>query len=241
LKSDVGRFADLVANYEQPASVGEPDVSDKPERIQQQAWDPTRQASTDAFHEAQLETLYSLDKQLKRVWEELPDDTVVIFTSDNGFLWGEHRWVGKRVPYNESIRVPMVIATKGEGMPAVDPDRIALNVDIRPTLEAFAGLTPETDGHDWSDPTWSRPFALLEQWGTDHLTYCGLRSVDRLYARYSTGEEELYDEGADPLELDNAAATDTGTVTEMRERAATACTQGSIYPPDWPFPILPPA
>jgi arylsulfatase A-like enzyme len=236
---DKGRFADLVAAYPQPASVGEQDMSDKPLFLQGRVWDAKRQASADGFHERQLETIYSLDRQLQRVWDALPDNTVVIFTSDNGFLWGEHRWVGKRLPYNESIRVPMAIATKGMGMPLVYPDRIALNIDIRATLEGIAGLAPVTEGEDWGDPSWSRTQTLLEMWGPDQLMYCGLRTPTSLYVRWGTGEEELYDEVVDPLELDNLASSQPGALDAMRAKAAVPCTSGSVYPPGWPFPIQP--
>jgi arylsulfatase A-like enzyme len=233
---DVGRFDADVAGYVHPTSVGEQDTSDKPAYIAGHRWSPTIQQKIDAFHAAQLNTSYGADRAFARVWDALPDNTVVLFTSDNGFLWGEHRWEGKTVPYNESVRVPMIVATKGLGAPSIDPSRIALNVDIRATLEGFAGLTPATDGLDWMDPTWRRPDFVLEHWNATGVpTYCGVRSTDRMYARYSTGEEELYDESLDPLELDNMAAAAPPELAAMRARAQTLCTSGQIYPPDWPF------
>ena len=66
-------------------------------------------------------------------------------------------------------------------------------------------------------------------------TYCGVRSTDRLYVRYATGEEELYDESLDPLELDNLAPAAPPELAVMRARAQALCTSGQIYPPDWPF------
>ena len=154
---DVGRFDRDVVDYLQPASVGEEDVSDKPGYIAGRRWTSNIQQKADAFHAAQLNASYGADRALARVWDAMPDNTVVLFMSDNGFLWGEHRWNGKAVPYNESLRVPMILATKGLGAPSIDPDRIALNVDVRATLEGFAGLTPTTEGFDWMDPTWQRP------------------------------------------------------------------------------------
>jgi hypothetical protein len=60
----------------------------------------------------------------------LRDNTLVIFTSDNGLLWGEHRWVKKEVPYEEAIRVPMLIRGPGiaAGTRVADP---VADVDLR--------------------------------------------------------------------------------------------------------------
>jgi len=233
---DVGRFDREVAHYAHPASVGEKDVSDKPGYIARRWWTSNLQQKADAFHAAQLNASYSADRAIARVWDALPENTVVLFMSDNGYLWGEHRWQGKSVPYNESLRVPMILATKGLGVPAIDPGRIALNVDVRATLEGFAELTPATEGFDWMDPTWRRPDFVLEHWDFSGVpTYCGVRSTDRLYVRYATGEEELYDEVLDPLELDNLASSVPPELAAMRARAQALCTSGQIYPPDWPF------
>jgi len=58
-----------------------------------------------------------------------------------------------------------------------------------------------------------------------------------MYVRYASGEEELYDEIADPFELLNRAGDPDAAaqLAAMRAQAQTACAQGRIYPPDWPF------
>jgi hypothetical protein len=56
-----------------------------------------------------------------------------------------------------------------------------------------------------------------------------------MYTRYATGEEELYDERADPLELTNLVSRQPPTLSALRARAQVLCRQGNIYPPDWPF------
>ena len=236
---DVGRFDAYVDSYRWPASVGEADVSDKPAHIRSLPWSRELQRGYDDLHARQLSAIYGVDRAVRRIWNALPDDTVVLYMSDNGYEWGEHRWSSKLVPYNESIRVPMIVATKGLGVPDIDPRRIALNVDIRSTLESFAGLSPVTMGHDWTDPSWSRNNFVLEHWAVDTLlyvpTYCGVRSDDWMYVRYATGEEELYDERVDPLELTNIVETDPPALASLRTRAETLCTQGPVYPSDWPF------
>ena len=235
---DVGRFDRFVDRYRKPSSVGEANVSDKPAYIRRKDWSPTLQEGYDAFHARQLSAIYGVDRAFARVWDALPNDTIVLYMSDNGFEWGEHRWAQKFVPYNESIRIPLIVATKGLGVPDIDPNRIALNVDIRATLESFAGSSPTTMGEAWTDPSWTRSSFVLEHWNDGSLdvpTYCGVRSKAWMYVRYTTGEEELYDESSDPLELTNIASSAPAELSAMRAEAAALCRQGTIYPPDWPF------
>lgn len=74
----------------------------------------------------------------------LLENTVIIFTSDNGWLAGEHRASGKELAYYESTRVPLVIRAPGTtgGLVA---HQLVLNNDLAPTIAAFAGATPALD------------------------------------------------------------------------------------------------
>src|SRR5439155_25000334 len=68
----------------------------------------------DRLRPNQLETLLAVDEAVGAIVEllgrlGLSDDTAVVFTSDNGFMWSEHWWVGKLAGFEESIRVPLVI------------------------------------------------------------------------------------------------------------------------------------
>jgi N-acetylglucosamine-6-sulfatase len=240
---DVGRF-DL-SGYSQPPSYGVVNSGD-PNYIQSLTWP---QDWINGFHARQADSLYGVDRQIGRVWASLPDNTIVLFMSDNGYTWGEHRWEGKQVPYNESLRIPMAIVGKALDNPLPLPghaqdDRLMLNVDVLPTLENYAGITPGStyEGLDAFGGSTRSDF-VLEHWddGTKKAppTYCGVRSADWMYARYHGGTEQLYNEGADPYELDNLAG-DPGSLDQlkaMRQEAATLCTEGAYHPPDWPqFP-----
>jgi arylsulfatase A-like enzyme len=234
--ADLGRFDAAVARYRDPVSVGTQNNADQPPMGRHVRWTPRTHAAVDAFHARQLDALYSLDRALAHLWASLPDNTVVLFTSDNGMLWGEHGLVGKGVSYNEAIRVPTMLATTGMGLPQVRLDRTVLNIDIRATLESYAGLTPSTDGKSWTDPTWQRRWFVIEDWEANrHQTYCGVRSDRYAYGKYGTGEEILYNERRDPLELRNHAVEPSRTLRRIRARARILCTEGAIYPPGWPF------
>jgi N-acetylglucosamine-6-sulfatase len=234
----------------QPASYGEADVSDKPDYVQLQAakWPKHGsggQARVDDVHVRMENATLGVDRGIGRLWKALPDDTYVLFASDNGFLWGEHDRLGKMVPYDESIRVPLTLAYKGPGDPlsaGSTDDRIVLNVDYLPTLESLAGVTPghPVEGQDFLTQTRTELEVGSDGGVTSKVpAWCGVRSLEWDYARYGTGEEELYDEQADPFELQNLASDPlyAAQLDAMRADATTKCTGGTYYPPDFPtFP-----
>lgn len=90
------------------------------------------------------QTLSAVDDSLGRVlnWlkdNDLEENTIVIFMSDNGFLFGEHGLIDKRNAYEESMRVPLLIAGPGLSR-GVSRDEMVANLDIAPTILDFAGL-----------------------------------------------------------------------------------------------------
>jgi N-acetylglucosamine-6-sulfatase len=239
---DVGRFEAVVASYAHPPSVGEPNVSDKPPYIRAKAWTSRIRSRDDALHGKQLDAAYGVDRAIGAIWNDLPTNTVVLFMSDNGFLWGEHRWQGKNVPYNEALRIPMVVAGKGVDLSAIGTtggtsDKIALNVDIRATLESLAGLNPQTEGKPWTGAQVRQDFPIMNV-SNGVPTYCGVRSTGFMYARYVGGFDEAYDESADPYEQDNLFVTDPSNpeLPVLQAQAAAFCAEqpGRIYPDDWP-------
>lgn len=92
-----------------------------------------------------LSALCGADILIRGVLESLPENTVVVVTSDNGFSLGEHGWVGKSALWEEVIRVPLVIS--GPRIPVGTSPRIVSTVDIARTLAEFAGAShPEVEG-----------------------------------------------------------------------------------------------
>ena len=202
----------------------ETDVSDKPEYIRTLAHaGESRVPQARRAWAEQVAALRSVDTLVTLVVRALRetgrlDDTLIVFTSDNGLAIGEHGWTYKLTPYEESIRVPLIIRydplTEGGST-----DALAANVDLAPTIAAIAGArAPGVEGTsllpilDGSAPE-VRTDLLIEhieyrsQRGLpDAPTYCAVRTRDRLFVHYATGEEELYDLGRDPWQLDNLAS-----------------------------------
>ena len=139
----IGNFANLAAW--RPASFNELDVSDKPRWVQALV----QQTSFDYSDSVRIrgyESLLSVDEQIGNILDDLDllgidRDTAIIFTSDHGASWGEHRWFGglKECPYEECQRVPFVVRyPRHIELGAVVSDTIALNIDIAPTIAALA-------------------------------------------------------------------------------------------------------
>jgi arylsulfatase A-like enzyme len=157
-----------------------------------------------------------VDEQVGRLLDTLQetgrlDDTLIVFTSDNGLLWGEHRWMKKEVPYDEALRVPMVVRYDPLEVTARSDDHLVLNIDIAPTIAAAAGAPhPATEGTSLlpllanPDAPWRTDFLIEHMEGSNPVpTYCGVRTETEKYVRYQTGERELYDLSSDPYEMVN--------------------------------------
>lgn len=81
------------------------------------------------------------------------DDTVVVFTSDQGIQYGEHNWIAKRIAFEGTIRVPYVVRADGllGEQPSIDAENLVLNIDLAPTLLELAGVVT-TPGCPTEDP-----------------------------------------------------------------------------------------
>ncbi len=233
--SDIGSFASFPPW--RPPSYNEADVSDKPFWVRQLPLITQTQASTaDTFHQQQLESLQALDRVVADIIDALTrtgrlNNTVIIFTSDNGMTWGEHRWLNKKwAPYEESVKVPLWIRVPG--IPGRSEDRVTVNVDFAPTFAEWAGVVPSTkvDGFSLAtllkDPSAPWPTErLLEYLGTRDIhgvaekRFQAVRTLQYVYAEYDNGDREFYDLFADPYQLTNAIndPTYTSIITVLRK------------------------
>ena len=199
-----------------PPSYSEPDVSDKPPYIRRiPAWKRPTIRHWDAFHVKQCKSLQSVDDAVGAVVHALAatgrlSDTLIVFMSDNGLADGEHRWERKTVPYEESIRIPMVVRYDPVTSERSGTGHLVTNLDIAPTFVDAAGISEPTQGASMlpllaGDATGWRTSFLIEHGGNTQTVpaYCGIRGTRYVYVRYADGFEELYDLAADPYELRN--------------------------------------
>ncbi len=178
-------------------------------------------AAIERFRRDQYRTLMPVDRAVSEIVDALSDtgrlsNTLIVFMSDNGMLWGEHRWSSKVVPYEESIRVPFVIRDDALITAPRRDDHLVLNIDLAPTFADIAGIpAPGAEGRSLvpllssSRGPWRKDFLMehLEIGPGGVPTYCGVHSRRFVYIDYATGEEELYDLDRDPLQMTNVVAS----------------------------------
>jgi N-acetylglucosamine-6-sulfatase len=233
-------------------SFNELDVSDKPAAIRARPLlGEGNLAQLTQTYQKRLASLLAVDEGVAKVVAALKrtgrfDNTLILFTSDNGLLEGEHRIQNaKELPYEPSIRVPLVV--RGPGVPVnAHLSQLVMNADLAPTILEAAHATPGLveDGRSllplFADPAaqWTRDI-LLERGpggnstGTTRL-YTGIRTPRYVYLEYSTGERELYDLQTDPYELESKQNDPTYAAIEadlaarlalLRDCAGEACSR----------------
>ena len=211
------------------AAFDEMDVSDKPQVVQDLAPLADEVKATLTVNYAKfLESLLAVDEGVAKIVEALEEtgeleNTVIIFTSDNGYLFGEHRIPsGKIWFYEPSIRVPLLV--RGPGIEAGATRRsLVANIDLAPTILELAGasslramdgrslvplLAKERDQDDRGvllESTLGGPNGLIPDYG--------IRTSRYAYFELNTGERELYDLSVDPDQLENLA--DNAEVAEV--------------------------
>lgn len=205
-----------------PPSFEEADRSDKPAYVRDlRRLGEVRTESLEVLRRNQYLSLQSVDRAVARLLDALEDtgrldDALILFTSDNGLLWGEHGWLKKEVPYDEAIRVPLVVRADGiVGEGGRDDDRLVANIDLAPTIAEAAGVElPGADGRSLIPLLEGRPGPWRSALLIEHMrganpipTYCAVRTHRYLFVTYETGERELYDIGVDPLQLRNVAGS----------------------------------
>ena len=219
---DENLFSDY--HYSVP-SLNEEDNSDKPEYVRNKIEDlddegeDGKNVETREFQLNQLRSLQAVDLAVKEIVakleeKDLLDLTVIIFASDNGYMWGEHGLFTKAKPYEEAIKVPLVIRMPGIAK-STNNELLAVNLDVPTTILKLAGATKETSGLDLQpllkkqDIDWRDGLAFQAWANSPEKSYKGIpdwaawRTKEYKYVKYISGEKEFYDLTADPYELES--------------------------------------
>ena len=192
----------------------------------------------DTFYRRYTETLYSMDRSIGRLLDyleanDLEENTLIIYMSDNGFSFGEHGLIDKRHMFEESMRVPMLAYSPGMIEPGSTMHEMVQNIDIAPTILSLAGaeVPGNMDGQSilpllnqgdqdipWRD---SLIYEYYWEWNFPQTpTTIGLRSDRYKYIFYHGvwGDDELFDLQSDPMETTNLfkSAEYQDTVNDMR-------------------------
>jgi len=171
------------------------------------------------YMKSYLRCVASLDDNVGRILDYLDEsglaeNTIVIYTSDQGFFLGEHGWYDKRFMYEESLRMPLLVRYPAEILPGTRCGDLAVNIDFAPTLLDYAGipvpedmqgrsLRPLLQGQsvtDWRQSMYYRYY--LSHFNTP--AHWGIRTLDHKLIYYHDSDEwELYDLKQDPSEMVN--------------------------------------
>ncbi len=201
-------------------------------------------------YRAELQTLQSVDDLVEAVVDALKaagklDDTLIVYTSDNGFLYGQHRVIGKSAPYEGSIKVPLVM--RGPGIPEGKTiTALVNNLDVVATIADLAGAAPgyALDGRSlaplFADPNAAWRSAILiespvARFMKPFTRFTGVRTATLKYVRYDSGRERLFDLRTDPGELHDVAPQPSysGDLARLRSlnEALKTCSGANCFVP----------
>jgi N-acetylglucosamine-6-sulfatase len=224
----------------------EANVSDKPAEISSRPLLHSSQiANIRRKYRCRLESLLSVDDGVKKVLRALRangelNNTLIAYTSDNGYFHGEHRIPTEKLHiYEESIRVPL--AMRGPGIPrGVKVGDLAINADLAPTIvdvaEANAGLV--MDGRSLIPVAQHPGIERGRQLLVEQPSFEAIRTKRYMYAEHATGEKELYDLLKDRFELrsrHNApayASVKAQLATRLHELQTCAGPSCRVHQPD---------
>jgi N-acetylglucosamine-6-sulfatase len=227
----------------QPASFDEADMSDKPDWAQRPLLSDEKIKALEVRWRCGLATLRALDRSVGKVISALEasgelDNTVIIFLSDNGYFFGEHRRDGdKRLPLEPALHVPMAISVPDGLRTSEQPgtsEELVSTVDLAPTVLDYAEAEMCAEGGRCATMDGRSLRPLLEgsdQWPRDRgipvelsdgFTYEAVRTPSWLYVEMSETRAgpldrpavELYDLQKDPDQLVNLAGTGKRTQIE---------------------------
>jgi N-acetylglucosamine-6-sulfatase len=217
----------------------EEDIGDKPWMLVEVDCTDEQKRAIDTRWRKGILSLQAVDDGVERIVNALRnkgklDKTYIIFTSDNGYHWGDHRmFPGKDLPYETDLGVPLMV--RGPNVPErFDERSFFLNIDLAPTILGLANLPipAMVDGSNrenilrGGEPIGPRQsFAFMRWIGQDfdakrHRDMYGVRTKNWKYINWGEGQfEELYDLREDPHELESLHSAPGTPIVELRALA----------------------
>lgn len=254
MPQDRGRYRDARPTSFDSPSFDEADVSDQPQYLRHLA--PADADEVRAENSARLESLQAVDRAVGSLVQTLDDegvldDTYIVFSSDNGYSLGEHRYVGKDVLTDEALQVPLLV--RGPGIaPGTTSDLPVTLVDLPATFADLTGVSPrwQVDGTSLADTLLGgeqafRDTTLIQTGRTlgDGWSHRGVRTDRYLYGTDGV-DAFLYDHQDDPDEMvnlvDDPAYAGVREALEMRRSELVDCagwTCNQVFGPV-PEPVL---
>lgn len=208
---------------------------------QRNAWDSAYQSKNNEYHLNQpkgeelarwkfrrymqdyLGTIESVDESVGEILNYLDNNglaknTIVVYTSDQGFFLGEHGWFDKRFMYEESLKMPLLIRYPKEIAKGIITDEMIMNIDFAPTFLDYAGITIPDDMQgesmrqlliggkpiNWRKEVYYHYYEYPKG-GHDVKRHYGIRTHNfkLIHYYYDIDEWELFDLKNDPHELNN--------------------------------------
>ena len=246
---DIDRFENVP--LPRPPSFNQDDVSEMPSFIRNKPKLTADDiAKTTEHYRCSIESLYGVDRGIGQIWDAIGaqgelNRTVFVFTSDNGYFFGEHRIPkGKPYPYEENIHMPLTVRVPPryrDGAALVPTSNAPVaNIDVAPTLLELADAEPCLRGNRCRTLDGRSLMPLIDGEGRFPETrgialersscdFRGVRWDEKLYISYSVagtsgcvpGEAEMYDVRADPFQLHDLLPTASGSPNdELRRKLA---------------------
>ena len=228
-----GFWADRMPSYDEPWV--DENLADKPAWIQGR--EPRPQLDIDRDLAGIQDNLMAVDDAVARLLTALEatgrlENTLLIYLSDQGTAVGEHHLkVWKNLPYRFITEIPLVVRWDDAVPAGTTSSRLALNIDVAPTIAAATDISLPSEGLDLLGDRRRRGYPLEATYWKHgdspprHPAYCGFRTHRWMFAHYADGTEELYDYRTDPYELHNLASRPdhAGQLREMRRKAQKTC------------------
>ncbi len=180
-----------------------------------------------------LATIRAVDESVGQILDYLEQtgldkNTLVIYTTDQGFYLGEHGWFDKRFMYEESFQMPLLMQYKGHIPPGTKIEGFTQNIDFAPTFLDFCGIEVPADMQGKSFKELTETGTIPDDWRRSlyyhYYEFPGFHSVRAHYGVktdryklihfYKEGIWELFDLEADPMEMQNIYGKEgTGEIT----------------------------